>query len=115
MNGSGKTLCMLVPAINSVDTKLPVEAENKKGKKVRLPQVLMAMPTIGLIEQTSGYLSNFSKTFANFKEGFLIRNKVADSSPSHIELGTAQSLAKAIEDNSVSLSNLRFLLLDEFD
>jgi superfamily II DNA/RNA helicase len=70
MNGSGKTLCMLVPAINAIDNSLPTSTVNDKKKKVRLPQALMVLPTVGLVEQTSSYLRKFNKTLATYKEDF---------------------------------------------
>ncbi len=104
--GSGKTLAFLIPILESLDANL------------KLCQAMILVPSRELALQIDGVLKQMQTGFkitccyGGHKREIEENNLVQ---PPAIVIGTAGRMADHIRRNNIDLSQIKFLVLDEFD
>ncbi|HSN60885.1 MAG TPA: DEAD/DEAH box helicase, partial [Ferruginibacter sp.] len=104
--GSGKTLAFLIPILESLDTEL------------KLCQAMILVPSRELALQIDGVLKQMQTgvkitcCYGGHKREIEENNLVQ---PPAIIIGTAGRMADHIRRNNIDLSQIKFLVLDEFD
>lgn len=106
--GSGKTAAFVIPALNTIETR------------IRKPQVLILEPTRELAMQTRDEVYNISRdmrmgSLAVFG-GFPIRKQIEDLKKwPQIIIATPGRLADLMERGAIDLSEIKMLVIDEVD
>ena len=107
--GTGKTFCFLVPIIENIDLKKQVL------------QAIIVAPTRELAQQIFDFAIPFTKEFPElkirlFKSGEERENSLKGLSIApHIVIGTPGRLADILSDASLSLKQVKTIVLDEAD
>jgi len=104
--GSGKTLAFLLPLLESLDP-----AEKRCQAMILVPSRELALQIDSVLKQMqTGY--KITCCYGGHKREIEENNLVQ---PPAIVIGTAGRMADHIRRNNINLSNIRFLVLDEFD
>ena len=107
--GTGKTFCFLVPIIDNIDL-------NNQSL-----QAIIVAPTRELAQQIYDFAIPFSKEFSQLKIRLLKSGEERDNSlkglsiAPHIIIGTPGRLADILSDSSLSLKDVKTIVLDEAD
>lgn len=121
--GSGKTLAFVIPAVMKILKEREANVDSnldQEGRKEKLPSCLVLAPTRELATQTASVLSKFRNL--GIKSIVLVggssrNNQVYDLSfrDHDVYIATPGRLLDLVETETVNLSNIKYLVLDEAD
>lgn len=118
--GSGKTLAFVIPAVMKILKEREVNVGDQNDRKEKLPSCLILAPTRELATQTASVLSKFRNL--GIKSIVLVggssrSNQVYDLSfrDHDVYIATPGRLLDLVETETVDLSNIKYLVLDEAD
>ena len=129
-NGSGKTLCYLLPILNSLKQGVVTAKDRKMGSKtlkneVFMPQAIIFVQTGLLLQQIELVLNDFKKNaeknaeannskpqLLNFTVGTMTGDKHTHGD---IVISVVKSFLNRFERKNVTFENCNFVALDEID
>lgn len=119
INGSGKTLSFLIPSLLNINVNKNVLYQSEKDAKafIYYPQVIIIADTGMLIEQIAQVVEKLAPATWNCKPSLLYGRNRLDASDhfGHILISTPNLLAVKIQNQSLSLDNVKLIAVDEAD
>lgn len=112
-NGSGKTLCFVLPCLVKIKEEIPYKKDN-----LLAPQAIIIVPTFELILQVANVINKkiLKSSFPNLKVEKITEAKKAFEG-GHLLIGTPNSINALVRQGDVkmTLENLKILAVDEAD